>query len=332
MPPQIIDRAAEWLVAMRDPSVAPEQRAALADWLRASPTHVQAYLEMVKLWGDSAQVDPAFDVAVASSGNVVPLTDGAGPRQPIVRSRRPSRGGYAAAAAIVVAMAMGGGAWWQWSQAPAFAAGAGEQRTLTLDDGSVVRLNSRSSLRVRMSAGLRLIELREGQALFEVAPDPTRPFVVYSGSAAVRAVGTRFDVYRKPTGTLVSVVEGRVAVERADGASPQAIGPVLLGAGEQVTVSADGGIDRPEKPNVAAATSWLQQKLVFDGQPLGEVLQEFNRYARVPIVLTDPSLATLRVNAVFHTTSAESLLRFIERFDRIAIEHGDSEIRIVRRP
>src|SRR5690606_41663155 len=204
-----------------------------------------------------------------------------------------------------------------------FATAVGEQRRVTLVDGSVVQMNAKSRFTVTFTDALRRVDLIEGQALFEVARDPVRPFVVHSGSAAVRAVGTRSDGYRRPSGTLVSVVQGRVAVS---GTEPE----VLLGAGEQITVTHDGSLSRPEKPNVVAATSWLEQKLSFDGEPLAEVLAEFNRHTRTPIVLSDPSLSALRVNAVFQTTSPESLLRFIERFEGVPIERGGEAIRILR--
>src|SRR5690606_26847429 len=88
----------------------------------------------------------------------------------------------------------------------------GEQRTVTLADGSVIELNARSRIKVRYADRERAIDLLQGQALFRVAKDPTKPFIVASGGTYVRAVGTQFDVYKKSVGTVVTVVEGRVAV------------------------------------------------------------------------------------------------------------------------
>jgi transmembrane sensor len=93
-----------------------------------------------------------------------------------------------------------------------YATTLGEQRSLALNDGSTVQLNSLSKIRIRYSQYERTVDLVEGQALFHVAKDSTRPFIVYSGQTRVRAVGTQFDVYRKADGIVVTVVEGRVAV------------------------------------------------------------------------------------------------------------------------
>jgi transmembrane sensor len=98
----------------------------------------------------------------------------------------------------------------------------GERRILTLEDGSSVELNSRSRIRVRFAQDQRDVELLEGQALFHVAKDRHRPFIVHSDTVRVRAVGTQFDVNRKTTGTTVTVVEGRVAVYRDDASEPGA--------------------------------------------------------------------------------------------------------------
>jgi transmembrane sensor len=246
---------------------------------------------------------------------------------------------WTAAAAVVVA-AVSAAAWWQFTRPPVYETDVGEQRTVLLDDGSVVRLNSRSKFSVRLEPERRGIELLEGQALFEVAKDPTRPFIVKSGDIAIRAVGTAFDVYRKQTGTVVTVVEGAVqvslegagaAVDREDSGSARGEENKPLSAGQQAVVKPLGTIERREGVNVAAATSWLQRELVFSGESLGSVVDEFNRYNKRTIVLTDPSLVDLRVNAVFNSTNPEALLKFVSRYDGIQVTQTRSEIRIARR-
>src|SRR5262249_53251968 len=118
---------------------------------------------------------------------------------------------YLKAASFVIVCLAAAAAYW-WAGNPVYSTDIGEQRTIALKDGSRVELNARSKIKVLYSKERRSIELIEGQALFSVAKDPTRPFVVSSGNARVRAVGTQFDLYRKPVGTVVTVVEGRVAV------------------------------------------------------------------------------------------------------------------------
>lgn len=337
VPPQIIDEASNWFVLMREPSIPAEQNEAFAEWLRASPVHVSVYLEMARLWGDAAHIDPQLSTESDAQWppNVIPLRDVGEPARSNTElnssragTERMGRRAYGFAATILVAVAVAGSAWLYLQRAPAFAADVGEQRIITLDDGSTVRLNSRSRLKVRMSPQQREIELVHGQALFDVAQDKTRPFVVRSGDVAIRAVGTQFDVNRRQSGTVVTVVEGRVSLNRPDQAQ---IEPVLVAAGEQVKIATAGDIKRTAKADTAAATSWLQQELTFDGQPLSDVVEELNRYARTPIVLSDPALASLRINAVFHTTNPDSFLRYVERIDGVRIERSASGIRLTTR-
>jgi transmembrane sensor len=269
---------------------------------------------------------------------------------------------------------------WRAYTANTYATDIGEQRVMTLDDGSIVHLNSHSKFRVHMSHERRQIELLEGQALFEVAHDTARPFIVDSGNVSVRAVGTQFDVNQTRAGTVVTVVEGRVRIEsvpasplaqfflsppaapslpgesgtgrqpggsalpetgqvrpsptgraRASDNTQRETGAVFVAAGEQIRVAEDGHIQRTEKPDTGAAISWLQQELRFDGEPLSDVLDAFNRYTKVPIVLGDPSLGSVRINAVFHTTNPDSLLRYVASLDGVEIQRTDKEVRIFRR-
>lgn len=357
IPPQIIDEAADWLIAMREPEVSTEQRESFADWLRTSPLHVRAYLEIASLWNDSARVGAELcdGERVDEASNVVPIwnAEAAAVKDEVakeaIRPPRRARRVAIAASALLACVAASTLVWWQASRPDQYVASIGEQRTFTLEDGSIVRLNSRSRLSVRLSEGRRDVDLLEGQAHFEVAKDPSRPFIVRSGSVTVRAVGTAFDVYRKPNDTVVTVVEGRVLVRSGSSAVAAALpeaGPgnnasgaasdpdahvVALSAGEQAKVNSTGRIEHQPTANIAAATSWMQQELIFEGQPLSSVVEEFNRYSRRTVVVTDPDLAAFRINGVFHSTNPEALLRFLGKFNDVDIEQTQSEIRISRR-
>ncbi|WP_202839124.1 FecR domain-containing protein [Luteimonas saliphila] len=349
--PQISQAAAEWFIIMREPVVSEADRAAFAAWLQASPVHVRAYLEVTRLWGDAAQLDPELPVAEdfeLAAANVLPMREAVQPRKDAATaSREPAsaapprktrRRPFAVAASIALMAGLVGAAiWWQFHQPPTYITDVGEQRVLTLEDGSIIRLNSRSEVKVRMLPTQRLIELVDGQALFEVAKDAQRPFIVRSGNVTTRAVGTQFDVYRKPTGTVVTVVEGQVevrtepAVRKADADIAGLALSVSVKAGEQVIVGRAGAVEQHRDANVNAATRWLQQELVFEEQPLSAVVEEFNRYQRIPIVLHDPALGELRVNAVFNTTGPEPLLRFVGRMEDVQVERTAREIRITRK-
>jgi transmembrane sensor len=245
----IYEQAAEWLIELREGEIDEPLRERLDAWFRESPQHIRAYLELSAVWEDGA--DPDLDrahnteelIALArSTNNVFPIKGiepgGGAATAPLERAADDTDTGSAIpvqsealqvsgdlepirrhfwrpawVAGLVLTCVVGGGGLYVYSQRDlTFATQTGEQRFAKLADGSTLELNSRSRVRIRFSEHERDVDLLEGQALFHVAKDATRPFVVHSDATQVRAVGTEFDVYRKDSGTVVTVVEGRVAV------------------------------------------------------------------------------------------------------------------------
>ena len=241
---QIYEEACEWFIECRAGDLDNGARTEFDRWLRKSPEHQSAYLEIAAIWNEGPTLDPThrwdLDTLIAQaaedSGNVIPLErtlrpvpeTPADPRQ--APSSRTSKQVGAApahtkrllalAASILLIVAF---ATYLLTLRGVYATALGEQRSLALNDGSTVQLNSLSKIRIRYTEHERTVDLLQGQALFHVAKDTTRPFIVYSGQTRVRAVGTQFDVYRKADRTTVTVVEGRVAVlavpEPADSAN-----------------------------------------------------------------------------------------------------------------
>lgn len=341
---QISDEAAEWFVELNGGEPDHATRKKFDAWLRRSPEHVSAYLDMFSLWEDAALVpaegDWSADSLIAlsrASGNVVPLEGAAGERTERADPdrRRPYRsfvlGAFALCACMVIAVFI-----WSSVSAPVFETEIGEQRVVSLADGSSIELNARSRVRIRFNESERNVDLLEGQALFRVAKDKNRPFIVQSGTARVRAVGTQFDVYKKKQGTVVTVLEGRVSVlsaseapkKRSEPVSPGA--GVFLSAGEQATV-APAETPRAEVANVAAATAWRARRMVFNATPLTEVAEEFNRYNERQLVVDDARVAGVLVNGIFSSTDPASLIRFLRAQPDLSIEEKQSEIRILGR-
>jgi transmembrane sensor len=229
---QILEEASDWFVDFRVGDVDAAARERFDEWLRRSPEHIRAYWEIAKTYVDLSSLKEAgmldVDALIArahSDGNVVPINAGAPPDEPSAKPGVAPRSGrsiraparrrrFAAAAGCALAAIIGTALWWQSERYPSYTTDAGERRSLTLADGSTVDLNVRSSIRVEFSNSERRIELLDGQALFQVAKDKERAFIVRSGDATVRAVGTQFDVYRKSSGITITVLEGRVAVYR----------------------------------------------------------------------------------------------------------------------
>jgi transmembrane sensor len=244
----ILEEASEWFVDFRVGDVDAAARERFDEWLRRSPEHIRAYMEIAKTYVElparklAGKLDVDALIAYAHSGeNVVSFdnTDTARPsephsmaaetsqREPQVKraGRTPrTRRRFLAAASCALVLVIAGAVWWQSERFPAYATDIGERRSLTLADGSTVDLNARSKLRVEFSGAERRVELLDGQALFQVAKDKDRPFIVRSGDATVRAVGTQFDVYHKAGGTTVTVLEGRVAVYSTAHVEPNASG------------------------------------------------------------------------------------------------------------
>jgi len=345
---QIVEEASEWLINFR---VGDVDARALKDfdiWLRRSPEHIQAYLQIAEVWMDLPSVMAKLDIqeliagARSEANNVVSLNPFAETSK--YRPKAPRR--VLLAASIVLTCA--GATFFAWFTAhriPTYATKIGEQRSIVLADGSRIDLNARSHIRIRFTETERNVDLLQGQALFTVARNKSRPFDVQIGGTRVRAVGTQFDVYRKESGTTVTVLEGRVAVlseghvvqhlpaspspERSQSQRPLAQLTMLVSAGEQVIV-APGAISQPKPADVSAATAWTQRRLVFNSTGLAQVAEEFNRYNARQLVIQDAQLEELRISGVYSSTDPASLLRFLRAQPGISVTETSAEVRIAR--
>jgi transmembrane sensor len=338
----VVAEASEWFIDFRAGDVDSEARLRFIEWLRRSPEHIQAYLEVSGVWSELPSSDPEgrFDIAsliarARNEADVIPLSPvsprlaphppAAEPRALRKLSRRPVR---AAAALALLTSITALFLWINSDTARSYSTGIGEQRTIQLPDGSTVELNARSRVKVRLTERRRDVALIEGQALFSVAKDKQRPFVVQAGDAQVRAVGTEFDIYKKQAETVVTVVEGRVETySGADGADAAAI---MLSAGEQLTVLPHS-VTKPTRADTAAATAWVQKRLIFEETPLNEVAEEFNRYNRRPLAIDDAQLQTLKISGVYSSTDPASLINFLRSQNSIKVIETENQVRVVRR-
>ncbi len=340
---QIEQEAAEWLIDIRADEPDARMREQFAAWLRASPEHVRAYLELVVFWEDASFCDRAraLDVdsliALAQSEGTVVELDFPSPASRTPRTTAGAPRYRFVAAAVVSILAVGIIAWLALTHDPIYATELAEQRSIRLADGSSVELNALSRIRVRFSDHERAIDLLSGQALFRVAKDQNRPFIVASAEARVRAVGTQFDVNRKRSRTIVTVLEGRVAIlpQMEESAHSAASLPtprtVEVAAGEQAIVGPIADPD-PQRTNVVAATAWTQKQLIFESMPLPDVAEEFNRFNTRQLVIESPSLADFHMSGTFPAddpASLSRLLRFLR--DQPGIEINESDDRILVR-
>lgn len=280
--------AAVWLARLHG---AEEEavRPALDAWLAADPAHAEAFERANEAWAILPR---------AARCEQEELRPRAAAGRPWVL--------YPAAIAACLLLVTGLGAvWWSLVDAGTYATAAGEQKVATLADGSRLALNTDTRVDVRFNAEQREIELDRGEAMFEVAHDAERPFVVVAGDTRVVAIGTVFTVRRSRDDVVVTLIKGKVAVShdrrRAGGATEA---PLLLRPGETLTEPRDGP-SRIEPGSVEAATAWRRGQTVFDDTPLGEAVTELNRYGGPPIVVDDPRVAALPVSGVFATNAPD---------------------------
>jgi transmembrane sensor len=349
---QIIDEAAEWFVEINEGEPDAATRQQFDAWLRRSPEHVRAYLRVLPVWEDGARLDAeaggdpqALIVWARAGSNVVSLdpsrseiTTAVEASESHRKTARPASTWRVAVAASVACLGLAAAlvGWLELQRRSIYETGIGEQRVITLTDGSVVELNSRSKLKVHFTEGERAITLLAGQALFEVAKDASRPFTVRSGDAFVRAVGTQFDVYRKRTGTIVTVVEGRVAIlplvpvsssKQQTGEMAARPSSVVLSAGEQAILTPSAP-PKARRTDVAIATAWTQRRLQFSRTPLADVAEEFNRYNERQLIVLDDELQAVNVSGSFSSADPASLLRFLRAQPGIKVSESESMIYI----
>jgi transmembrane sensor len=330
----IAEQAGAWFVENRGGPLDPEARASFIEWLRASPVHVQEYLAIAVLARDlpAAANDPQVPLesllaeARADADNVVGLDRPLPRRAPAGQRLRWSRAwpiATAAAAAIVFVISA---AIWsardgeRFGLPKSYSTAHGEQSVRQLPDGSVLHLNTDSEVTVRYSRGERGVKLVRGEALFQVAHDNQRRFRVAAGEAGVLAVGTQFDVYRRPDGVTVTVVEGTVTV--FTDTAPQAA--LRVGAGYQVEIRSQVG--SPQSVDARAAVAWIERQIAFENRPLGEVADEFNRYGRIAIEIEDPDLRALPISGVFDAYDTDSFAAFLETLSGVLVQKTPTRI------
>ncbi|MFL5298521.1 MAG: FecR family protein [Phenylobacterium sp.] len=288
--------AADWLARLSAPDLADAELAEFDAWL-AAPANASAY---------DAALAVSLELQAAASAI---LADLARPRRhpsgrPIVGRRGwLVAGGLAAAATIALAILP------FTAIAPttqSLATGKGEHRSIKLADGSTIDLNAGSTLTVALGAHERRVVMGDGEAVFDVAHDPARPFLIAAGDRTVRVVGTRFDVRRRGGRLSVAVERGLVEVD-----------PTLGAPGRGFRLHPGQRLDHLEgAPDVALTLvdpaqigGWKTGRLIFRDQPLAEVVADLNQQFATPIVIDDPTLAQTRVSGVLVLDDQAAVIR-----------------------
>ncbi len=203
-----------------------------------------------------------------------------------------------------------------------FISAVGEQRSIILEDGSNVVLNTNTRLAVRYTSQQRSIDLYSGEALFTVTKDPNRPFTVHAANGMAKAVGTRFNVRHEDRFITVSVLEGIVDVSPESDGADHAI--TRLTEGQAVNYY-DGVLAQTSAADLVRIEAWRAGKLDFDSARLMDVIAEHNRYTKTKIVIADDSIKDLLVSGIFRVGENEPLLFALENsFNIRAVNRGKS--------
>lgn len=337
--------AADWYARLRASDVSEIESLRFRAWLAGDPARRREFEAIDALWADLA--------AIEHSPEVMRVRESLAARH---RKERRWHGYLAVAATLLVCIGGAFGAWLHWN-AGRVVTSIGEQRMVPLADGSVVALNTSTEIKLRFSADVREVELLRGQANFDVAKDPDRPFVVTAGGGEVRAVGTMFDVYKAADKVTVTLIEGKVAV------TPRRIAPanvatqldtkkaphddaaskaaeIVLAAGEQLSFATQASDERMKPAeivklapvDVPRVTAWRSRKLDFSDTPLLEAIAEANRYSHEQIVLDAPELANARISGTFDAGKNEAFVEGLQTYFQLDVERaGGDRIVLSRR-
>jgi transmembrane sensor len=324
----ISELAARWAVRADAGALGPEEQRELETWLAADARHRGAYVRARAQWVDldrlAALQGPArgapgrFAAADPEPAETAPSpTPAAGIWSKLdVAASGLSRRQLLAAGIAAIGVLGGGLSWLMVNEGrERYASGIGEVRRIALEDGSTLFLNTGSEVTVKLTKEQRDIRLIRGEALFEVARDKSRPFIVQANDTAVRAVGTAFAVRLDVAQVDVTVTEG--VVEVADSKTMSELGSTVPPASrpevKRVAAHEHVVIARSRAPDVEAIApakadrqlAWREGLVSFDGESLQRAVAEINRHNRRQIVVDDPVLAAMPIVGVFRTTDLE---------------------------
>lgn len=307
--------ASDWFTRLKRTQISTDELYGFQAW-RRDPANAAAFSRVERAWKLSQRLgsDPDIQAATSKALRDHPETPAAQVRWTTVAP---------IAGAIVVLIVGGAAVGWRF-QMPSFSTSVGEQRLVQLADGSRVRLNTDSAIRVALDGTRRRVVLMRGEAFFEVAHDPARPFVVSAGAARVRALGTKFDVRRDAGAVKVVLVQGRVQVAHDDG-------PAVLLAPNQALEVTKRGLTRARAVDVTQAAGWTTGRLTFKDVALRDAVAEVNRYTTRKIALDAPQgVAAEPVTGEFDVGDTQAFVTAVSLAFRLRVDARDGgEIRLV---
>lgn len=317
------DEAAAWVARLSSDTLSNRDKRLFSEWLNLSTEHEKAFDEACEVWEVSAAA--AFlPFAELEQTDRVHTDHHANTHT--WYSNLPSWQVFALASVVCVATLI----YTLFLTSPPasipsyqYVTGPGEHKSIELPDGSVVELNTKSSLSVSYETAERHLTLHKGEAYFSVAPDKKRPFIVDVGLGNVTAVGTAFNIYRKPHETVVTVTEGIVDVREQKDATTPLPNIEKLHPAQQIRFD-KRGLSQVSSSEVHKVMAWRDKVLIFDNMELPLAISELNRYLSQPVDATDSSLAGLRVSGTFSVDAPDATLEALMASFNIVTEKSSS--------
>lgn len=316
----IEDIAATWLVRQSDGLTA-DERTQLDAWLDASPKHRTAFWRLEYSW------EQAERLVALRAPDTLDATIAEAQAAPAPRPLPRALPRWAIGLAATLAVALLAASVIMWPRPALYSTDTGQRQLVSLTDGSRVELNTATRMRASISSEDREAWLDKGEAYFEVAHDPSRPFIVHMGDKTVTVLGTRFSVRRDGDDVRVVVAEGRVRLsgpKNAFEAEPMILtrGDVALGHGESVLHS------RTTPQRVQDQLAWRRGLVVFDQITLSDAAAEFNRYNQAQISVVDPQTANIRIGGSFEATNVDAFVRLLQNAYGLEIMRDGETIEI----
>lgn len=349
---ELLRAAAEWSAELSSAEISPRRIAQWQQWLAESEAHRDAFdrIQSTLLaidrsagenipWPTEAEMaSDAYDGSVPvsvwkarSSRNAAGRASRGGAWVDTLRRRRGIVVGLAASIVVALATPIA----LQLIRSSQFEPAvtivetrAGENREVSLDDGSTVSVGARSVLWATLSRDAREVTLERGEAFFRVAKDPARPFTVKIGNTTVAAVGTAFNIRRSGERVVVAVADGIVKVDAlaAQGAAPSR---AQLGVGQQLSINTNNGSSSMQVVDAGGIAAWRDGLLQYRDEPLPSVIADVTRYSEYDIVIADPAVAELRVTGTVFANDVESWLQSLEAALPVrAIRAPDGAVRL----
>ncbi|MCQ8117318.1 FecR family protein [Methylomonas rosea] len=284
---KIQDQALAWFARLQDSKTGAADKAEFADWLAANPAHQTAYDRVVRLWQS-----PALNAALSQHAAI--------PLKPAPRRSTTPRWAAAACVLLLSGWFLAATDWLLRWQAD-IATVTGEQRRVTLADGSTLILNTDSAVKLNYAGERRGVTLLSGEAFFEVKPDKNRPFIVTTAQGTVKVVGTRFSV-KTGEATRVDVESGIVICSAEQGQNRQ------LSVGQHTEIHTQS-VAEISAIDTGKTFAWLKGRLIFQDKTLSDVITELDRYHPGAIVIADAKLAQTRITGNFKLDDTNALIR-----------------------